>query len=159
MAELDIEKLREQWREKVERMPTKVVYEAPWIRFLIDRKVVQERQLSDLSRIYEVFSGTDLWATDREFAVLDFGDCLWVVPNTTPIGLIYPEWSDWVIENRAYFNAYIGGIPLEWLNPPFLGIRFGSALPVAGVYPINSLPAWSVEGPLDPRVSPAAPLP
>lgn len=142
---------------KVDREKAKVVYDSPTIRYFIEDKLAQERPLSDLSRLFEVFSGTDLWTTDEQWAVLDFRDNLWIVPNTTPIDLIYPEWSDWLIHNRGYYRAYIGSIPEVWAKPPILGIRFGTK-PRAAVLPGNSLPEWQTEGPLDPRVSPPVPL-
>lgn len=138
---------------RIDREKTKVVYEFSLLRYFIADRLADERPLSALFRFFEVFSGTDLWATDEHWAVLDFQDCLWIVPNTTPIDLIYPELAETLIRSHGYYRAYIGSIPERWAKRPVLGIPFGTK-PRAAVLTDNALPEWQTEGPLDPRVSP-----
>lgn len=117
------------------------------MRFIVDGKLVGERQLVELTRLVEVVSGSILYSTEEEFTVLEFLDEVWVVPNRTPFFWAYSHWCKRLNEARIYFHADLVCIPEQWALRKLL--FFNSALPKAGIYPVSSLPRWDLEGPMD----------
>lgn len=152
MTKIDMEKI-EKWAQKdIEKMSTKVLYDAPLVRYIIDRKIVQERPLSDLSRLFVVNADDDLTPFDEhyvetEFFVLDFKNCIWIVPNSSPVRYIYTVWQDWLVETRGFFHAQLKEIPASWPRTSFFGIRYGQK-PQAAILPPSDLPDWKVTVPV-----------
>lgn len=160
MAEYDFETAVVEARKEAELQPTRVSYREPLIRFFIKNTSVQERHVSDLSRLFDVYTYNFWGEEEQEFTVLDFTDSLWLVPNLTPLVWARREWRDHLLANRGYFYAHLGagGFPKQWPLKTFLGYRYGY-LPKPAVVPGRNFPseAWKLEGPLDPRND--APLP
>lgn len=158
MIKTDKEEIEKRGQQDIEKMPTKVLYEAPLLRYRINRKIVQERPLSELSQLfvvnaYDDFSLFDEQYVETEFFVLAFSDYIWIVPNSSPVRYIYTDWKDWLVQTRGFFHAQLKEIPTNWPRTSFLGIRYGQK-PRAAVLPASDLPEWEVTGPIDLRMHP-----
>lgn len=152
MAEYDLKKLTAEARKQLDLMPTRVIYDAPWIRFRIDNKLTEQRNVADLSRLFEAHAVDFYGEYEEEFTVLDFTDSLWLVPNLTPLWYAHSAWRDKLIANRGFFRAdfWVKGFPKTWPRSSLFGIKHGY-LPKASVVSGNQLPQWKLEGPLDPQ--------
>ncbi len=143
----------ELWREAVEsqrQMATKITYNAPLIEFHIKNRVEAIRDIGELRRVFEIEAGLDYQGTDISFSVLDFGDSLWIVPDTILLET-HHGWAKHLKENRGFFKATIYWPPKEWLSGGFLGLGRHLA---PKVLKGNTLPVenetWCCKGPLDP---------
>ena len=151
MSNVDVEKLWEKELERRKHLTTQVLYDEPVIRFQINGRIEATRQLSELRRVFEVDAGSDLFANDIWFQVMDFGDSLWIVPES--VGLeTHLAWADYLRAIGGYFHATIYWPPKQWLGGGFLGL---GRHPVAKIVAGNALPVhnetWKTEGPLDPK--------
>ena len=141
------------WSETQARQasaPTAVLFDAPFIRYRITGELRATRQLSELRRVIDVNTASELFTSYTPFSLLDFGDSLWVVPHDVPLET-HHAWAEYLRSVAGFFQATVEGTPEEYLDRGLIGL-FRKLTPkiITG----NQLPVhmntWHMEGPLDP---------
>ena len=79
---------------------------------MIDGVEAARQQLGDLRRMLEIQAGLDFLGTDVAVCVLDFGESLWVVPDTVPFDAS-SDWAEHMRANQGFHWARVASLPQE----------------------------------------------
>lgn len=134
-------------------MTAKVTIEGGLIRLWSDGRLLDKQHQSSLTRIYEVYAGSDISVAnpDTEFNVFSFSDNLWVLPFETEgtSKVLYETWHDHISKSKLYYVADLAKLPQHWRKRWLWGL-LRIPEPQLLVLPATDLPDWRIWGPVDP---------
>lgn len=129
---------------------TAVLFDGSLIRYRVEGSDIAQRPLGNLRRVLDVNLAADVFTSYEPYALLDFGDSLWVVPAQVPLPT-RSEWADHLRAVGGYFMATLEGTPRMYQAGGFLGMfRKVAPLVLKGTPLPEDWPSWRVEGPVDP---------
>jgi hypothetical protein len=85
-------------------------------------------------------SGSDVYASDEEFYVMEFGLSLWVVPDDAPgVAELFDAWAG-ALARVPCFEAHCADLPLAWRRRAWI---VPLPAPRLGAFPLATAPRWS----------------
>jgi len=95
---------------------------------------------AELRALLFATSGTDLYATDEEFYVMEFAPALWVVPDDTPgMAELFDAWAT-SLARVPCFAAHCADLPRPWRRRAWI---VPLPVPRLGLFPLATAPSWS----------------
>jgi hypothetical protein len=139
-------------------MAGRVIVEGNLIRLWGDGQLLDEQRQGNLTRIYDVFAGSDISVAnpDTDFHLFAFSDKVWLLPHDTAgvSSIIFATWRDHIHKLKLYYIADLEELPRHW-RKPWLGGLLRIPEPQLLVLPSTDLPKWRLRGPLDPGAIPS----